>query len=282
MSPRCQGISGGVSWQALADRAARGGDDARRFLVWRNRPGSASLATPAGRSGRTLTPTRAYRIGEALSAQDRTPGPAGIGPGPAGNREGASDEALMLCVKAGELGCLQDLISRHERGLFGFLARFTGDSHLAEDLFQETFLRVVEKREAFDPARGFRPWLYAIAANLARDACRRREVRSRDAGSAGGSASAAPARPDDELERREEAALVRRSVEELPEDAKAMVLLHFYQGFRYREIAETFGVPVGTVKSRIHWAVERLAAAWREGSERALAAARAARRGGSQ
>jgi len=188
----------------------------------------------------------------------------------------------MLCVKAGELGCLQDLMSRHERGLFGFLARYTGDSHLAEDLFQETFLRVVEKREAFDPARGFRPWLYAIAANLARDACRRREVRSRDMSSAGGPAGAAPARPDDELERREETALVRRSVEELPEDAKAMVLLHFYQGFRYREVAETLGVPVGTVKSRIHWAVERLAAAWRESSERALAAARAARKGGPQ
>lgn len=187
-------------------------------------------------------------------------------------KEAPSDEALMLCVQAGMLASLQDLISRHEKGLYNFLVRLTGDPHLAEDLFQETFLRVVEKRDTFAPARGFRPWLYAIATNLARDARRRRATHLDAIASTPERPPQAP--PDEEAERHEEGDIVRRSLEELPEDARAMVLLHFYQGFRYWEIAESLGVPVGTVKSRIHWAVEKLAERWRESTERAVAGAR--------
>ncbi len=189
---------------------------------------------------------------------------AGKRSGSRGGEEGVSDEALMLCVQAGELSSLEDLVGRYERSLYNFLARYTGDTHLAEDIFQETFLRLVERREQFDPDRGFRAWVYSIAANLARDACRRREVRSRFAAEVfAGTGVQEP--PDVEAERREEMELVRATLVQLPEDARSMVLLHFYQGLRYKEVAEILDVPVGTVKSRVHWAVEKLCRAWSEG-----------------
>jgi RNA polymerase sigma-70 factor (ECF subfamily) len=204
-------------------------------------------------------------MGKAVSGggKDKAPGPQAWPEGPVD--ESVSDEALMLCVQAGELSALQGLMVRYEKGLYNFLARCTGDRHLAEDLFQDTFLRVVEKRESFDPGRGFRSWLFSISANLARDACRRRKVRSRDL-EAGGErlARPEPVRPDVEAERREEMEIARVTLDKLPEDAKAMVLMHFCEGLRYREVAEIIGVPVGTVKSRIHWAVEKLARAWSE------------------
>jgi RNA polymerase sigma factor (sigma-70 family) len=90
------------------------------------------------------------------------------------------------------------------------------------------------------------------------------EVRSRFAAEVfAGSGVQEP--PDVEAERREEMELVRATLVELPEDARSMVLLHFYQGLRYKEVAEILDVPVGTVKSRVHWAVEKLCRAWNEG-----------------
>ena len=198
--------------------------------------------------------------------KDNVPGAQAWPEGPVG--ESVSDEALMLCVQAGELSALQDLMARYEKGLYNFLARYTGDRHLAEDLFQDTFLRVVEKRETFDPDRGFRSWLFSIGANLARDACRRRKVRSRDA--VEGMLPKEPVRPDIAAERAEELEIVQATLETLPEDARTMVLLHFHQGLRYRDVAESLGVPVGTVKSRIHWAVAKLAREWNKGAVSAL------------
>ncbi len=200
--------------------------------------------------------------GEAPGASEWPEGPPG---------ESVSDEALMLCVQAGELSALEDLMVRYKKGLYNFLARYTGDRHLAEDLFQDTFLRVVEKRESFDPGRGFRSWLFSISANLARDACRRRKVRSRDLAAEGEFRERQePVQPDVEAERHEEMEIARATLDKLPDDAKAMVLMHFYEGLRYREVAEILGVPVGTVKSRVHWAVAKLARAWSEGAVSAL------------
>jgi RNA polymerase sigma-70 factor (ECF subfamily) len=187
-----------------------------------------------------------------------------------GRDDSASDEAIMLAVQSGDLSEFQELVKRHERNLYNFLVRYTGDRHLAEDLFQDTFVRIIEKCAHYDPARGFRAWMFAIAANLARDACRRREVRSRDL-SGQVHSPYPPAGPDEEAGRSEEAQIVRHLLSELPADARAMVLMHFYHGLRYREIAEAMSVPLGTVKSRMHWAVGRLAKLWTEGSVNVLA-----------
>ncbi len=207
-------------------------------------------------------------------------GEAGSG-GPDGSqkRTDVSDEALMMCVQDGDLTSLQELMLRHQRALYGFLARYTGDRHLAEDLFQDCFVRLVQKRSAFDPTRGFRPWLYAVAANLARDACRRREVRSREAGRERLALKREPPRPDEDAAKLEEAEIVREVIAELPGDARAMVLMHFFQGMTYRETAAALDVPIGTVKSRMHWAVQKLAAKWNERAASMLTSGSAGQRG---
>ncbi len=224
---------------------------------------------PLGRAagGADLRPPPPKRAATgSLDGQAR----ASIGEADPGESDGSqertdvSDEALMVRVQGGDLTSLQELMLRHQRALYGFLARYTGDRHLAEDLFQDCFVRLVQKRAAFDPTRGFRPWLYAVAANLARDACRRREVRSREAGREKLAPKREPPRPDEEAERHEEAEIVRGVIAELPGDARAMVLMHFFQGLTYSEVAAALDVPVGTVKSRMHWAVQKLAAKWNE------------------
>jgi RNA polymerase sigma-70 factor (ECF subfamily) len=190
----------------------------------------------------------------------------------------------MLCVQGGDLTSLQELMLRHERGLYGFFARYTGDRHLAEDLFQDCFVRLVRGRSAFDASRGFRPWLYSVAANLARDACRRRSVRSRDLKPAREGVRREPVRPDQEAERLEEAAAAREALDGLPEDARMMAMLHFLQGLTYAEVAGALEVPVGTVKSRIHWTVRKLAQALEERAAAASSASsrrRAGRSGGT-
>ena len=80
-----------------------------------------------------------------------------------------SDEQLLVAYRHGDRASFSRLVQRYQRELFHFLVRFTGDRAAAEDIFQETFLQVHQSAEQFDPQRRFRPWLFTIAANKARD-----------------------------------------------------------------------------------------------------------------
>ncbi len=83
-----------------------------------------------------------------------------------------SDEALLAAHLAGDSGAFARLVERYQRELFHFLSRFLGDRNLADDVFQETFIQVHQSAAQFDPHRKFRPWLFTIAANKARDIMR--------------------------------------------------------------------------------------------------------------
>src|SRR5690349_19532969 len=85
---------------------------------------------------------------------------------------GVSDEQLLAEYRAGDKSSFSKLVSRYERELYHFLVRFIGDRAAAEDVFQETFLQVHQSADQFDPQRRFRPWLFTIAANKARDLMR--------------------------------------------------------------------------------------------------------------
>jgi len=121
--------------------------------------------------------------------------------------------------------------------------------------------------ESFDPKRRFKPWLFTIAANKARDYLRRRSRRREvpiDAptgGEAGATqrfvdlfASDAVA-PDEDLLVEEKRRLVRRVIEGMPTKLSEVLILAYYHRFPYREVAEILGIPLGTVKSRLHAAV---------------------------
>ncbi len=202
-----------------------------------------------------------------------------------------SDEKLMLDFLDGRREAFERLVTRYRVELHQFLFRFLNSSAAADDVFQEAFIQVFQSGHTFDPARRFRPWLFTIAANKARDWHRRHRNRgtlSLDApvGSDAGSSALVDLLegdaevPGEPLERDEQAALVKEVVEELSPALREILLLAYFQRLSYGQIAEILEVPLGTVKSRLHSAVASFAEEWRLREER-VRRDRAARRGGS-
>lgn len=186
-----------------------------------------------------------------------------------------SDEQLLARFRAGQTDAFGVLVRRYERELYGYLRRYLADGSLAEDVFQNTFLQVYQKLEQYQPDKPVRPWLYAIATNQAIDALRRvgrRQTVSLDQDREEGFNGAArslvelmEARgpgPLEHLQEAERRALVRAGVDCLPDHLRSAVILAYYQGLKYREIAEALDIPVGTVKSRLHAALGRLQELW--------------------
>jgi len=171
-----------------------------------------------------------------------------------------TDEELF---RRGDRESLATLVRRYQAGLFSLLVHMTGgDASLADDLFQETFVRAVRAAKTFDVNRSFRTWVTAIALNLVRDEVRKRksrgEVTLTEDHAEGRSSAAAPEHPSASLEQRDEAVRVRRALARLTDKEREIVLLHFYEGLTLVEAAEVLTVPVGTAKSRLHGALARL------------------------
>ncbi len=167
----------------------------------------------------------------------------------------ATDEELVGDLVQGDEGALRELLRRYERRLSNFIYRHTGGRDV-EDLYQETWLRVVRQASRFDPAKRFSTWLYQIAINLCRDWQRRLSPEEQplldDVVATPGADSA---------ETRLDAA---RLLARLPEAQREVVILRVYHGFTEEEAATILDCPKGTVKSRMHSALARLAALVRE------------------
>lgn len=183
-----------------------------------------------------------------------------------------SDEDLMHRYReSGRPDDYSTLVQRYERELYRYLARYLGDSALADDVFQNTFLQVHLKRGLYEAGRPFRPWLYAIATHQAVDALRKvgrhptvsLDVRSPSSESDPSAlvdllVSDSPG-PLSNLQADERREWVQRSIAKLPETLKQTLMLAYYQDLKYREIADALDIPVGTVKSRLHAALSKLA-----------------------
>lgn len=186
-----------------------------------------------------------------------------------------SDEDLLAAFKRGQRDAFGLLVRRYERELYGYLRRYLGDDHLADDVFQNTVLQVFVKGDQYEDGRPVRPWLYTIATNQAVDALRRngrhpaasldQTVRETGEGEVRSLLELLESKsegPLDLLQGEERRVRVRAGVDRLPEFLRQVVLLAYYQGLKYREIAEIMGIPVGTVKSRLHAALLKLHEAW--------------------
>jgi RNA polymerase sigma factor (sigma-70 family) len=173
-----------------------------------------------------------------------------------------SDEQLMIAVMAGDQLALAALVTRHHAPLLGYLYRLVGgDRHLSEDLIQETLLHVL-RQNTYQANRPFKPWLYRIATNLARDYFKSATVRK--AGKSGDEEETLlyledhEPGPEDHALAAEQGSEVRAALMQLGEEYRVVVVLRFYQGFSLHEIAEALHIPLGTVKSRLSVGVHRL------------------------
>ncbi len=186
-----------------------------------------------------------------------------------------TDEQLLEAYRRGEGGALEVLIRRYHDDLLRFLYRLTGSRTLAEDVFQEAFLQVHQSAGTFDTSRRFKPWLFTIAANKARDQLRRnarRRALDLDApvGRSGGGGEATfvdlmeleGLTPGEQVDASEQDAQVQRVVSELPLLMREILLLAYFQRMSYSQIAEALDIPLGTVKSRLHSAVAAFAKGW--------------------
>jgi len=156
----------------------------------------------------------------------------------------------MRRVATGDTQAFETLCRRHERPLHQFLWRHLGGRDV-DDLYQETWLRVARAAARFDPRRRFSTWLFQIALNLARDLARRR-ARS--------DPQPAPEPTDeDAVDRMDRSIDARRLLDALPEAQREVVILRMFADLSEEECAEVLRCPRGTVKSRLHLAVKRLA-----------------------
>jgi RNA polymerase sigma-70 factor (ECF subfamily) len=172
-----------------------------------------------------------------------------------------SDEAIMARVQGGETGLLDLLVRRYEKPLYGFAFRLLAERTAAEDAFQETFLRVLRKRASYRIGCPLRPWLYQICLNACRDALRKR-ARRPETELPERLALADPAPGPEALSAQSALAeRVRQAVAALPEKHREVFLLHHYQGLAYPEIADILSIPLGTVKSRMFHASQKLSLA---------------------
>jgi RNA polymerase sigma-70 factor (ECF subfamily) len=160
----------------------------------------------------------------------------------------------MVALQAGDEDALAILMDRYKGPLFAFLNRRAG-SAAADDLFQESWIRVVRARDRFDPRRRFSTWLFQIANNLCRDRSRRRAVEQRYLDGVRDAARERPGTPPAPVGLRLD---MRRRLAALPERLREVLVLRYYHDLGEKEIATALGIPRGTVKSRLHAAVRAL------------------------
>ena len=184
-----------------------------------------------------------------------------------------TDESLLAEYLRGDRSAFRYLISRYRDELLHFLTRFLGSRAAAEDVFQETFLQVHLSADRFDPSRRFKPWLFTIAANKARDYHRKHGKRGAVSLSATISHDEQGQRYVDLMEAdlpspeapvvdAERSRLVKTVVDAMPAHLREILLLSYFQRLSYNQIADTLEIPLGTVKSRLHTAVATFARAW--------------------
>ena len=164
----------------------------------------------------------------------------------------------MKRVAEGDGEALASLVERHSARVHAYLTRYTRSREDADDLLQETWIRIARSARRFDPARRFRTWLYGIATNLGRDLFRRRATRERallDANAQAG--SSAP--PEASIA---EGSELRERIAALPDRMREVVLLRYFEGMNEAEMAAALGIARGTVKSRLHAALGGLRAGY--------------------
>ena len=171
------------------------------------------------------------------------------------------DVRLMLQVRSGSGPAFEELVLRYQNRLLTILEHLVGNREQAEDLAQETFLRVFRARERYEPGAKFSTWLFTIANNVASNALRSRS-RRREVGVPEGNGDQSGAMqldqlakaasgfmPTRNLDKTEQAEMVRHAVAALSERQRMALLLAKFEGMSYQDIADSMGLSVQAIKS---------------------------------
>ncbi len=176
----------------------------------------------------------------------------------------------MLAFKSGDARAFSTLVTRHRGSVFNFIFRYTNHRQRAEDLLQETWLKVVRSAGEYQPKARFTTWVFTIARNLCVDSARKEAYRKTDSLDApvGGDAEGRElgemvqdvegAAPDRAAHNTRLRPMLEKALCSLPDEQREVFLLREYHGIGFKEIADVTGVNENTVKSRMRYALEGL------------------------
>jgi RNA polymerase sigma-70 factor (ECF subfamily) len=175
-------------------------------------------------------------------------------------------DADVVQLRRGDLDALTALIARYQHRLYRYLLRLVREPTEAEDLFQQSWLRVAEKIRTYDPSRSFDSWLFTVARNLALDHLRRVRPRSLDEPASKNIPSdplgdLLPSReilPLDRILETERSGMLAAALLDLPASYREVLSLRFEEEMKLEQIAEVLGAPLSTVKSRLRRSLEQL------------------------
>ncbi len=171
------------------------------------------------------------------------------------------DIRLMLCFKNGEESCFEQLVERHKQRVFNIAYRYLGNINDAEDVAQETFVKIYRAKNSYKPQAKFTTWLYTICKNTCFNVLRQKEptlisidqpVDPEDDAVSPQIPDKAGLSPAEEALCHEQAAIVKAAIDTLPENQKMVVILYRYDGLSYEEIAEIMDWSVQAIKSLLH------------------------------
>lgn len=178
-----------------------------------------------------------------------------------------TDQELIDQFRGGNLHAFNTLVWRWEKPIYNFILRYVGDAEEAKDLCQKAFVQVYRHLPRLRDADRFKSWLYQISANLCRDEIKRRQrtpvyslealqeakgqnpVEVEDDGSD---------HPERHLRRVELEDLLKRALQQIPEEQRVVVIMKEFQGLKFTEIAEALDAPLNTVKSRMYYGLSAL------------------------
>jgi len=187
-------------------------------------------------------------------------------------QERKSDEELIRELQDGRKEAFDEIVDRYTGPLYNFINRIIGDGATAEDLLQETFIKLWIKHDSYREIARFSTWLYTVAGNLAKSELRKRRIRRWFPLSSGGGSRASGdeertldlpdenADPQRDFERNNISNRVEEEIQKLPLVFKEVIILRDIQELSYDEISTILKIPLGTIKSRVNRGRHRLQA----------------------
>jgi len=179
-------------------------------------------------------------------------------------KEIRTDEVLVKSYLGGDSSALGELIKRHREKVYTSIIIFTKDKYLAEDLFQDTFIKVIDKLKAgkYKEEGKFKPWVMRMAYNICIDNYRKTKRKPRVVNSENFDIfDILPMQeesPEDKMIENQSKTKVRRLLDELPVDQREVVLLRHYYDFSFKEIAELCDISINTALGRMRYALINL------------------------